>query len=508
MSTRYWNVCLLYLLFCAAVIPFSCQEVSREEQIARHYCSSCHLFPEPSLLDKDTWKKNVLPAMAGKLGVSTYKGEYFVRMKGYYEEDSVQKAIISIPDWQDLVHYYVSQAPEKPLPQDRAPVKDFTSLFNVSEVFIGEKSPSVTYVKIDPGNKTFYAGNLYDSLFAIYDAQLHLLQQKTIHKVVVDMHFDQHLQSPGARSGVLTNIGILHPNDAKAGTIESFHMPANGDFNLNTTIWNAIQRPVQASGADIDKDGKTDYLVCAFGNNSGSFFYLQNKGEGAYEQKMIKALPGATKAYIDDYNGDGFPDIIALLAQSNEGIFLFQNKGDGNFMVKELLRFPPVYGSSYFEMVDMNGDGRKDIVYTSGDNIDLSPVLKRYHGVYVFLDKGNLSFQQSAFFPLNGCYKAMAKDFDKDGDMDIAAISYFPDFRNQPKEGFVYLENKGGLTFKSGTIKGFDRGRWIVMDAADVDGDGDEDIILGSMILTEHGGKVPDRSAKQPSLLLLTNQTK
>jgi hypothetical protein len=37
----------------------------------------------------------------------------------------------------------------------------------------------------------------------------------------------------------------------------------------------------------------------------------------------------------------------------------------------------------------------------------------------------------------------MAKDFDHDGGLDIAAISYFPDFKNQPQEAFIYLENKG-----------------------------------------------------------------
>ncbi len=44
------------------------------KQLALIYCSSCHLFPDPSLLDKDTWVNNVLPNMAWRLGI---------REKGY-----------------------------------------------------------------------------------------------------------------------------------------------------------------------------------------------------------------------------------------------------------------------------------------------------------------------------------------------------------------------------------------------------------------------------------------
>ncbi len=55
-----------------------------------------------------------------------------------------------------------------------------------------------------------------------------------------------------------------------------------------------------------------------------------------------------------------------------------------------------------------------------------------------------ISFNQKYFFPINGCYKAMARDFDGDGDLDIATISFFADYEHQPEEGFVYLENKGG----------------------------------------------------------------
>ncbi|MGN6540858.1 MAG: FG-GAP repeat domain-containing protein, partial [Ginsengibacter sp.] len=166
--------------------------------------------------------------------------------------------------------------------------------------------------------------------------------------------------------------------------------------------------------------------------------------------------------------------------QGDEGLFLFTNKGNGNFQQEEVLKFPPSYGSSYFELDDFNKDGYPDILYTCGDNGDYSRVLKPYHGVYIFINDGTNHFKQKFFFPIDGCYKAMARDYDGDGDLDIAAISFFADYAHQPQESFVYLENKGNLDFHPYSFREATLGRWLTMDAGDIDGDGKPDIILGN----------------------------
>jgi hypothetical protein len=114
---------------------------------------------------------------------------------------------------------------------------------------------------------------------------------------------------------------------------------------------------------------------------------------------------------------------------------------------------------------------------------------------------------------MEGAYDTRTADFDGDGDLDIAAIAYFPDFLQRPIEGFVYLENRGGLQFQPHTLAEADAGRWITMDAGDVDGDGDTDLALGSF--TAGPTTIPIPPALRESwktngaaVLLLENLTK
>ena len=143
-----------------------------------------------------------------------------------------------------------------------------------------------------------------------------------------------------------------------------------------------------------------------------------------------------------------------------------------------------------------------------GDNADYSVVLKPYHGVYIFLNDGKNGFEQQYFFPINGCYKAVARDFDGDGDLDLATISFFADYATQPEEGFVYLENKGDLQFTPYTVPEAASGRWLTMDAGDVDGDGRIDLVLGNFSMGPTLRRPKADWAKAPPFLFLKNTGK
>jgi hypothetical protein len=258
---------------------------------------------------------------------------------------------------------------------------------------------------------------------------------------------------------------------------------------------------------DLDQDGQRDLLVCAFGHLTGELYWMRS----GTEKRVLRPQPGCAKVLIEDFTGDGRPDVLALFAQGAEGLYLFTNGGGGCFTERQLFAFPPVQGSSSFELADCDGDGRRDVLYTCGDNADYSPVLKPWHGVTIFRNTGGLAFEKWWHYPMHGASKAMAADFDLDGDADLLAIAFFADFNDQPGEALLYFENTGMGRFRPITLPWAGNGHWLTLDTGDIDGDGDTDAALGHFGLNL-GNSAPagmlDRWIKSPPIVLLRNTTR
>ncbi len=133
-------------------------------------------------------------------------------------------------------------------------------------------------------------------------------------------------------------------------------------------------------------------------------------------------------------------------------------------------------------LLDYNHDGLTDIVTVHGDNADYSNILKAYHGIRLHVNQGNDVFKEVFFYPIYGVTKVLAEDFDKDGDIDFAATAFFPELGKLVDESFVYLENsdKNKFVFKTYILKNDVPVKSLTFEKADIDGDGDLDIVTGN----------------------------
>ena len=182
-----------------------------------------------------------------------------------------------------------------------------------------------------------------------------------------------------------------------------------------------------------------------------------------------------------DLTGDGRPDVLVLLAQARNELVLFVNQGGGRFERRQIFEQLPGFGYHQFQLADFNHDGKMDVMTVNGNNMEMEdPPLRSYHGIRIYLNDGKLNFTEKYFYPMHGAIKAIAADFRRNGRLDIAAISFYPDWAAEHPEGFVYLENAGEFRFVAHTFPESSRGRWLTMDAGDLDGDGRLDLVLGA----------------------------
>ena len=520
------RACLIWL--CFTYILLACETADRkgklykQEQARRNtsfsgkelslkHCQSCHLYPGPDILDKHTWERSVLPLMGRLFGVYESNVPRSKILEGAIDKQSVlsrnifpEKQLIDNESWQKIVDYYVSSAPDSlPRLKTTGPISAFLEQFEIISPSYTTKTELTTIVQIGEGDSNIYVGGSKGNsgLLMVLNKDFQRIDEIALPSPPVDV-------SVNIDRLAVTLVGSLRlsPSNNPFGQLLHIYRPAGEKkYTSFNSFLDKLRRPLQTIFDDIDGDGNDDILIADFGYYTGAVnLYRYVKQKSTYKKTILKDAP-AVRMCVKDLNGDGRKDIAVLFSQGDEGISIFYNTGNGNFSEDRILRFSPSYGSVYFELADMNNDGHLDILYCNGDNGDYPPILKDYHGIRIFENDGSNNFSQVYFFPMHGAYKCSAADFDLDGDLEIVGISYFPDAQADPRQDFVYLKNEGDYSFSPQYFRNPIPARWLTFDIADLDGNGNKDILIGT------GGSYRDSqsrgrtSANVPSLLFLKN---
>lgn len=452
---------------------------SKKDEMAEQYktqCSSCHMLPKINALPKNIWKEGVLPEMAARMGLISEDYDPY-RNLTYSEQEARMKtgvyptkAQISKKDWHQLSEYILTMAPDS-LTRAQTPKKSKElTLFKPSFINLDDRQESyVSFLNYKQQDNSLIVADFLGNIKSI-DHKKEIEQITTAYSEHPISYIEKEAYS------YLTSIGHLNPSEIPRGSLQI----ENGKERVRLPY--ILHRPVHTLVEDLNGDGSDEIVVCEFGHLTGAVSLFIFKEEFVYDKKVLLNVPGSIRSIAKDMNGDGRLDIIVLTSQGREGVTIFYQTENLKFKSETVLEFSPVFGSSWFEIVDFNGDGFYDIITAHGDNADNSYVHKPYHGLRIHLNDGHNTFNEKFFYPLNGATRFVAEDFDLDGDIDFAILAAFPDYENNPLMSFVYLQNINILkgSFNTLLLKEGDAGRWLLMEAGDFDHDGDIDLVLSS----------------------------
>ncbi len=258
----------------------------------------------------------------------------------------------------------------------------------------------------------------------------------------------------------------------------------------------SILTPVDGSGpglevADLNGDGVVDILKGgggAFTDMNDTLVVLFGRGDGRFEQSP-HPMPAQQEMVMDfalgDVDGDGDLDVFIGLGKFGHPTQdrLWLNDGNGQFSDASVLLPPALNYTASVLLEDLDGDGDLDAV--GGNSWDMGP------STYLLLNDGFGSFSDASDqLPSSlgaGVYSLAAVDLDGDGDEDLVLGSG----NSNPPCGTGCCDfvpalsriwiNDGQANFAE-SVGRLPHAGHVTQDIAvgDVDGDGDPDLILGN----------------------------
>jgi hypothetical protein len=276
-------------------------------------------------------------------------------------------------------------------------------------------------------------------------------------------------------------LGLLFPSNDKIGSVIILENDGTCHFNEHV-ITEKIARVSDVRAGDLDGDGDMDLAVAQFGYDDGETRWIENLGDWKFQSHILQHLSGPINVEIVDIDRDGDLDLISLVSQEWEEIYLFVNDGKGNFQPALIFGSSNEdFGSSGIFMSDVDQDGDQDILYTNGDAFDYIPPQGRpWHGVQWLENKGNLIFEYHRICNFIGAYNARPVDIDGDGDLDLFAVSAFNLWEKPESQSLIWMENTDDMHFTRHDISN-NPSHLITLELGDFNNDGLIDMVTGGM---------------------------
>ena len=289
-------------------------------------------------------------------------------------------------------------------------------------------------------------------LWLKWDAAGRFVERQLADKMNAPVHAETaDLDDDGDLDILVSTMGEIFPNNDRIGSLIVLENDGSQQFKKRVLLEN-VARVTDARAGDFNGDGKLDIAVAQFGYDQGEIRWLENTGPWQYKSHILLDLSGGINVCLADFDQDGSLDIVALLSQQWEEIYLFQNDGRGNFRSKIIFGSTnEEFNSSWINLCDLNQDGLEDVLFSNGDGYGPTtlPGPRPWHGVQWLENRGEGKFQYHHIGKLPGAYSPIGMDVDKDGAMDVIAVSSFNDWWDANAVSMMWFRNEGDQEFSS-----------------------------------------------------------
>ncbi len=237
----------------------------------------------------------------------------------------------------------------------------------------------------------------------------------------------------------------------------SFHLTFAQSF-IETVKIPHSDSPQDVKVGDLNGDGFNDLVVASIYDNEISWY--ENQGDDTFKWQHIIAqnLPNASNVEIADFDGDGDMDVLgASLGYFSSGdlrpLMIYRNDGQGNSTSHSIDAFWSIDGLG---VADIDKNGTVDIVtYDMGDD-----------GVYWLSNDGTGNFDEKNYLKtVHSLEILIVEDINNDNQQDVIIQSH-------DSIGTLLNQANGEFTYKSITSQTCYR-----LAVADIDGDGDKDLL-------------------------------
>jgi hypothetical protein len=298
----------------------------------------------------------------------------------------------------------------------------------------------------------------------------------------------------------------------------------NGDGTLRTPVtYPSTNAPYLLAVSDFNQDGKLDLVLAgACGNTCGFVSVLLGKGDGTFQAGTDFSAGGVPSAFtVSDLNADGIPDLalanmasisvnggtggfVCVLLGNGDGTFkapvnyasgtniagiaagdvtgdkvtdlivthyfgatvaMLKGNGDGTFQPEQQESTDTSLGSAYIQLLDVNKDGRLDLVMSSVFN----------NGAAVLMGNGDGTFQPTAVYETGSQpYFFTTGDVNGDGNTDLVVVDSYGNYVT------ILLGNGDGTFSPRKDLLGSSQSGMTSAVVADFNADGTPDIVVST----------------------------